>query len=50
MDSPNSSEDYVPTLYIGQHESDRSEPVTNELVHRAHDFNVGFGRLMWARR
>ncbi len=38
MDSPE-SDDYVPTFYIGQHESDRVR-VTPELLHQAQDCNV----------
>ena len=41
MDSPSSNDDYVPTFYIGHHESNREEIVTDEVVRRAHDLNVG---------
>ena len=40
MDSPGSNEDYVPTFYVGQHESDRARPITDEVVRRAHECNV----------
>jgi len=33
------SDEYVPTIYIGQHESDRIR-VTRELLHQAQDCNV----------
>lgn len=33
------SDDYVPTFYIGQHESDRIR-VTPELLHQAQDSSV----------
>lgn len=38
MDSPE-ADGYVPTFYIGQHESDRVR-VTSELLHRAQDCDV----------
>ena len=40
MESPE-QDDYVPTFFIGQHESKRSRPVTDEVVRRAHECNVG---------
>ena len=39
MESPE-QDDYVPTFFIGQHESKRSKPVTDEVVRRAHECNV----------
>ena len=39
MESPE-NDDYVPPFYIGQHESKRLRPVTDEVVRRAHECNV----------
>ena len=40
MDS-SEPDDYVATFYIGQHEKQRSRPVTDDVVRRAHGCNVG---------
>ncbi|KAF2202151.1 arginine N-methyltransferas-like protein [Delitschia confertaspora ATCC 74209] len=37
MDSASSTGDMMPILYIGQHESKRALPITNELVRHAQD-------------
>ena len=39
MESP-ASDDYVPTFYIGHHDSDRTR-TTLELLRQAQDHNVG---------
>ena len=44
MESP-VADDYVPTFYIGHHESDRIR-VTPELLRQAQDFNVNDERIL----
>ncbi len=42
MESPTSvtGDDYMPTFYIGQHESKRPLPVTDEVLRQAQDCAV----------
>ena len=41
MDTPRHEDDWVPTFYIGQHESKRSLPVTTHVLRQAHECNAG---------
>jgi protein arginine N-methyltransferase 5 len=40
MDSSNTAGDVLPIFYVGQHETKRALPVTDELVHHAQDLGV----------
>ncbi|MCJ1463448.1 methyltransferase protein [Pseudocyphellaria aurata] len=39
MDSPSVIDDFMPTFYVGQHESKRVLPVSNQVVRQAQDCN-----------
>ena len=45
MESPTSvtGDDYMPTFYVGQHESRRLLPVTEHVLRQAQDCNVNTG-------
>jgi hypothetical protein len=43
MDFTASPDEYMPTFYIGQHESDRTR-ITPELIRQAQDCNVSCSR------
>lgn len=40
MESPSTIDDFMPTFYVGQHESKRALPVSNQVVRQAQDCNV----------
>ncbi|MCJ1248952.1 methyltransferase protein [Trapelia coarctata] len=40
MDSPMNQEAWLPTFYVGQHESKRTLPVTDHVLRQAHDCNA----------
>ena len=44
MESPSAIDDFMPTFYVGQHESKRALPVSNQVVRQAQDCNV---RCQW---
>lgn len=48
MDSATSDE-FMPTFYIGQHESDRVR-VTPELLRQAQDCNVRYSHSLYEKR
>lgn len=41
MDPSTSVDDYIPTFYVGQHESKRALPITEQVLRQAQDCNVG---------
>ena len=45
MDASTAVDDYIPTFYVGQHESRRALPVTEHVLRQAQDCNVGTGSL-----
>jgi protein arginine N-methyltransferase 5 len=40
MDSPTNGDNWLPTFYVGQHESKRTLPVTDHMLRQAHDCNA----------
>lgn len=42
MDHPADSNDSYPVFYIGQHETKRAVPVTEDVIQYAQDLNVSF--------
>lgn len=42
------TDDYVPTFYIGQHESKRQLPVTDFVLRQAQDVGVSFPPVLTA--
>lgn len=41
MDPSPPVDDYIPTFYVGQHESRRALPITEQVLRQAQDCNVG---------
>ncbi|MCJ1286356.1 methyltransferase protein [Xylographa opegraphella] len=39
MDTPMQDDNWMPTFYVGQHETDRALPVTSSVLYQAHDCN-----------
>ncbi|MCJ1394856.1 methyltransferase protein [Xylographa bjoerkii] len=39
MDTPMQDDTWMPTFYVGQHETDRALPVTSSVLYQAHDCN-----------
>lgn len=44
MESLSAIDDFMPTFYVGQHESKRVLPVSSQVVRQAQDCNV---RCQW---
>lgn len=40
MDSPMNGDNWLPTFYVGQHESKRALPVTDRVLRQAQGCNV----------
>ena len=48
MESDLPEDNWMPTFYVGQHESRRSLPVTSHVLQQAHDCNAsGFFDTLW---
>lgn len=43
-------EDFLPTFYVGHHESRRPLPVTDHVLRQAQDVGVSFAAYNWTAR
>lgn len=50
MDSPQSTGEMMPIFYVGQHETKRLLPVTDQVLRQAQDCNVSISLLILQMR